>query len=71
MPVYNAQGGFYSAGVDATVRYQLTERISLRAFAEWDRLMGSAADSPLVQLKGSEDQFQVGVGAAYKFNFSF
>lgn len=71
LPVYQASGGFYSAGVDATVRYQLTERISLRAFAEWDRLMGDAANSPLVQLKGSEDQFQVGIGAAYKFNFAF
>ena len=71
LPEYHASGGFYSAGVDATVRYQLTERISLRAFAEWDRLMGFAADSPLVQLRGSEDQFQVGVGAAYKFNFAF
>ena len=68
---YRASGGFYSAGVDATVRYQLTERISLRAFAEWDRLMGDAVNSPLVQIKGSEDQFQVGVGAAYKFNFAF
>jgi len=71
LPEYHASGGFYSAGVDATVRYQLTERISLRAFAEWDRLMGDAANSPLVQLRGSEDQFQVGVGAAYKFNFAF
>ncbi len=68
---YKAAGGLYSAGVDATVRYNLTERISLRAFAEWNRLTGDAADSPLVQLRGSEDQFQVGVGAAYKFNFAF
>ena len=33
--------------------------------------MGDAVNSPLVQIKGSEDQFQVGVGAAYKFNFAF
>ena len=66
-----AAGGLYSAGVDATVRYNLTERISLRAFAEWNRLTGDAADNPLVQLRGSEDQFQAGVGAAYKFNFAF
>ena len=71
LPVYHAQGGLYSAGVDATVRYDLTERISLRAFAEWNRLTGDAANNPLVRLRGSEDQFQVGVGAAYKFNFAF
>lgn len=71
LPVYSAKGGLYSAGVDATVRYQLTERVSLRAFAEYNRLTGDAADNPLVQLRGSEDQWQVGVGAAYKFNFAF
>jgi outer membrane protein len=71
LPAYSASGGFYSGGVDATVRYDLTERVSLRAFAEWDRLAGSAADSPLVRFRGSEDQWQVGVGAAYKFNFAF
>jgi len=69
LPTYSATGGFYSGGVDATIRYDFSERISIRAFAEWDRLAGSAADSPLVRLRGSEDQFQIGVGAAYKFNF--
>jgi outer membrane protein len=68
---FTAAGGLYSAGVDATVRYNLTERVSLRAFAEWNRLQGDAADNPLVQLRGTEDQWQVGVGAAYKFNFAF
>ena len=68
---FTAKGGLYSAGVDATVRYNITERISLRAFAEWNRLTGDAADNPLVRLRGSEDQFEAGVGAAYKFNFAF
>ena len=71
LPTYTAKGGLYSAGVDATVRYNVTETISVRAFAEWNRLTGDAADSPLVRFRGSEDQFQVGLGAAYKFNFSF
>jgi outer membrane protein len=71
LPPFTAKGGLYSAGVDATVRYNLTESISLRAFAEWNRLTGDAADNPLVRLRGSEDQFQFGLGAAYKFNFAF
>ncbi len=69
--VYNAGGGLNYAGVDATARYYLTENFSLRAFAEWDRLLGDASNSPLVQQKGSADQFQAGLGAAYKFNFSW
>jgi MipA family protein len=67
---YNAGGGLSSAGVDVTARYYLTENFSLRAFAEWNRLLGDAVDSPIT-LNGSADQFQAGVGAAYKFNFAW
>ncbi len=71
LPFYQATGGLYSAGVDATARYNVTERFSIRAFAEWNQLAGDAATSPLVQYRGSEEQWQVGVGAAYKFDFRF
>jgi MipA family protein len=70
-PAYTATGGVYTAGVDATIRYCLTDNVSLRAYAEWNRLLGDAADSKIVELGGSADQFQVGVGAAYKFNFAW
>jgi MipA family protein len=68
---YSAAGGAYTAGVDVTARYNLTEAFSLRAFAEWNRLLGDAAESNLVQQRGSADQLQAGVGAAYKFNLSW
>jgi outer membrane protein len=71
LQAYHAGGGINYAGVDATARYYLNDRISLRAFAEWDRLLGDAADSSLVKQKGSADQFQAGIGAAYKFNYSW
>ncbi len=71
LTAFHAAGGINYAGVDATARFYLTENFSLRAFAEWDRLMGDAADSPLVKQNGSADQFQAGVGAAYKFNYSW
>ncbi len=69
--VFNASGGLHSAGIDVTARYALTDNVSLRAYGEWNRLLGDAADSNLVQQRGSADQVQVGVGAAYKFNFSW
>jgi outer membrane protein len=68
---YHAAGGINYAGVDVTARYDMTQNFSLRAFAEWDRLMGDSADSPLVKQKGSPDQYQIGLGAAYKFNYSW
>jgi outer membrane protein len=67
LPVFHASGGVHSAGVDATARYNVSDRFSVRGFAEWQRLLGDAADSPIVRLRGSEDQFQLGVGAAYSF----
>jgi MipA family protein len=66
---FHASGGLDAAGIDATARYDVNQRLSLRAFAEWERLVGDGADSPLVKLRGSEDQFQFGVGAAYKFTY--
>jgi outer membrane protein len=69
LPAFHASGGLDSAGIDATARYNVNERLSLRAFAEWDRLVGDGADSPLVKFRGSEDQFQFGLGAAYKFSY--
>jgi outer membrane protein len=68
---FTAGGGLNAAGVDVTARYYLTENFSLRAFGEWNRLLGDAADSALVKQRGSADQYQVGVGAAYKFKFSW
>ncbi len=71
LAAFNASGGLDSAGVDATARYNLTERFSVRAFAEWDRLLGDAADSPIIKQRGSADQFAVGLGGAYRFNFAW
>jgi MipA family protein len=67
---YHASGGINSVGVDATARYNVNERFSLRAFADFERLVGDGANSPLVKLRGSEDQFEVGIGASYTFHYS-
>jgi MipA family protein len=71
LPAYHASGGLNSAGVDATARYYVNERLSVRAFAEWNRLVGDAADSPIVRLRGSENQWQAGIGASYTFNYAY
>ena len=68
---YRASGGIDYVGVDASARYDLTARFSIRAFAEWDRLVADAANSPLIKQRGTADQVQVGLGAAYKFNYAW
>lgn len=67
LPVYNASGGFRSFGAGTLVRYEWSPEWATHFFAEYDRLADSAANSPLVTLRGSANQVQVGVGATYSF----
>jgi MipA family protein len=68
LPVFNARGGAHAVGMGAQVLYQLTPQWELNAFVEYDRLLGSAAASPLVVQRGSRDQLVVGFGATYSFD---
>lgn len=65
---FAAGGGVYSAGVAASVKYKWSENWSTMAFAQYDRLVGDAADSPITAA-GSADQVTVGIGAAYSFHW--
>lgn len=67
---YEPGGGLHSYGAGAALTWQATEKLELATFAEYKRLAGSAADSSLVQERGSRNQFMVGVSASYKFGFS-
>lgn len=61
---YKARGGFKSAGVGVSANYFLTPHIILNLDAAYDRLLGSAADSPITQTANEE---AVSLGAIYKF----
>jgi MipA family protein len=50
-------GGLQSAGVGLTARYGLSPTTALIGGVRYDRLMGDAADSPLVQDKGQPSAF--------------
>jgi outer membrane protein len=65
---YNAGGGVYSYGAGGQIEYFLSPQWSTHVLAEYERLTGSVADSPLVTVRGSPDQFTFGIGATYSFN---
>ena len=65
---HDAGASFKSAGIIAESRYDLTDSVALHAKASWHRLLGDAADSPIVKAAGSEDQFTAGVGLSYRFS---
>jgi outer membrane protein len=67
---YNAGGGVKSAGVEARLRYEFTNDWGVEGAVAWDRLVGDAADSPIVAT-GSADQFSGRIGLFRKFTVNF
>ena len=66
---YQAYGGVTSFGGFASLRYDFTPQWSLTAFGGYDRLVNSAAQSPIPNRLGSLNDFNAGGILAYSFNF--
>ncbi|MDO9415700.1 MipA/OmpV family protein [Pararhizobium sp.] len=67
---YTPGGGMKSAGIGTAITWKPTEKIETTAFAEYERLTGPAADSSLVEQRGSKNQFIFGLSATYRFDFT-
>ena len=67
LPVYHAGGGVYSYGAGTQAEYFFNAQWAAHVFVEYQRLTGSAADSPLVIQRGSPNQLTFGLGATYAF----
>lgn len=68
LPVYEANGGLYSYGIGATAIVPIDQenKWTAAAFAGYDRLAGDTASSPLVQLRGAEDQATIGIFVSHR-----
>jgi outer membrane protein len=64
---YAADGTFVSAGALASAEYRWSPRWSVLANVDYRRLLGDAADSPIVARLGSPDQFTGALGLRYRF----
>lgn len=67
LPEYEAEAGLETVGVAAALIYQLTDRWGVMARAGYERLLNSAADSPIVALEGTADQMTGGLALVYRF----
>lgn len=65
---YQADGGFYSYGLEANAKYEFRPDWFLNLEASYERLIGDAGDSPIVEV-GSRDQFTAVVGLSRRFSF--
>jgi len=63
---YDPDGGIKGAGAQITGRYEFTPEWSLVGSLVYEKLVGDAADSPIVQV-GNDDQFTAKLGLTYKF----
>ncbi|WP_011581428.1 MULTISPECIES: MipA/OmpV family protein [Chelativorans] len=70
LPRYTPGGGIKSVGAGAAITWKTTDKITTSFFTEYVRLLGPAADSPLVERRGSPNQLSVGVSATYRFDFT-
>jgi outer membrane protein len=64
---YRPDGGVTMFGGTTSVLRQLSPRWGVFGFAKYDRLIGDAADSPVVRRFGSRDQWTGGGGITYTF----
>lgn len=63
---FDPQAGVYSVGAGASVKYRWTPSWAVIGYAQFDRLIGDAADSPIT-MRGSADQVTVGMGVSRSF----
>jgi len=62
--VYDADSGFKSLGFQIMAIYRLDQHWGIQVGAGYDRLVGEAADSPVVK---DENQYRVSTGLSYTF----
>lgn len=67
LPAYDAGGGIQAYGATASFSTQISPRWGIYTYAKYDRLVGDAADSPIVRTYGSRDQFSGGLALMYTF----
>ncbi|MEM6852577.1 MAG: MipA/OmpV family protein, partial [Pseudomonadota bacterium] len=64
---FEAEAGFRDVGVTGVVSYQVSQKWSVNSVANYARLVGDAADSPIVTEEGSANQLFFGLNVAYRF----
>lgn len=68
--VYDADGGALGAGLEVQGSYFLDDRWALEGAISYEKLIGDAGDSPIVQ-QGSEDQWRLRIGLSRIFTLNF
>ena len=68
LPVHDPEGGVHALGIVAGLHYMVDRNWGLYTYAGYDRLIGDAADSPIIRTYGSRHQYSGGLGLFYTFD---
>lgn len=67
---YRAEGGPKLVGLAGAVSYEWSKSWTTTVYARYNRLVGSASASPLVDKLGSRNQLTIGAIVAYSFDWA-
>ena len=67
MNAYDADAGIKDISAFNILIYSLTRHWNVVSFLGFSRLLGDAANSPIVKEKGTANQFRFGLGFSYRF----
>lgn len=67
LPIYAAGGGVQDVGITGIYTHGFTEIWSVTTVLGWSRLVGDYADSPIVSLRGDENQYFLGLALGRRF----
>ena len=67
LPTYKPDAGIHAVAVASGLSYQFDPRFGLFGYARYERLVGDAADSPIIREYGSRNQLSGGLGLSYTF----
>lgn len=66
LPAFDADAGLKDIGLSAAITYAFSERWSATVIGAYTRLLGDAADSPIVDERGDPNQFFGGVAVNFR-----
>jgi outer membrane protein len=67
LPDYRPSGGIHGIAAASGLSYQFNDRFGLFGYGRYERLVGDAADSPIIREFGSRNQLSGGLGLSYTF----
>ena len=67
LPAYKPSGGIHAVAAASSISYQFDQRWGLFGYGRYERLVGDAANSPIVRELGSRNQLSGGLGLSYIF----